>query len=188
MERVEYMSKIWVISDWHFCHDKDFIYASRGFQNVTEMNEAIIKNHNQLVDDEDDVYMLGDAVLMDTENGIKCIKQLKGKVHIIRGNHDSESRVQEYLNCDNVVEVCDAKYLSYNKYHFFLSHHPSITSNVDDNKKPLSKRIINICGHLHTTDPFVNWDLGLCYHVECDATECKPKLLDDIIEDIKERI
>ena len=38
----------WFTSDWHFCHDRAFIYEPRGFKNVYEMNETIIKNHNNV--------------------------------------------------------------------------------------------------------------------------------------------
>ena len=37
------MNKIWLTSDLHFCHNRDFIYEPRGFASVHEMNEAIIK-------------------------------------------------------------------------------------------------------------------------------------------------
>ena len=50
------MSKIYLASDWHFNHNKPFIYEPRGFTNIEEMNEAIIKRHNSVVDDDDDVY------------------------------------------------------------------------------------------------------------------------------------
>lgn len=46
--------------------------------------------------------------------------------------------------------------------------------------------VINLCGHLHTTDRF--WDMdehGLIYHVELDAHNMRPVLIDNIIEDIK---
>ena len=34
------MSNIWLTSDTHFGHDKDFIWGSRGFKNVYEMRES----------------------------------------------------------------------------------------------------------------------------------------------------
>ena len=40
------MSNIFITSDLHFNHDKDFIWKERGFSNVNEMNEAIVKNWN----------------------------------------------------------------------------------------------------------------------------------------------
>ena len=89
-----------------------------------------------------------------------------------------------YKQCYNVVEVCDAKYLRYGKYHFFLSHYPCITSNFDDDK-PLQKRIISIAGHTHTKDKFKDMDKGIIFHCEMDTNNCYPWLLDDIIENIK---
>lgn len=53
------MSKIFLTSDLHFNHDREFIYGPRGFKSVEEMNEALIKNWNGTVTNEDDVYVLG---------------------------------------------------------------------------------------------------------------------------------
>lgn len=168
-------------------HDKPFLYEPRGFANSQEMNEEIIKRHNKIVNEEDDVYCLGDCIMNDNDAGIECIKQLKGKIHIIRGNHCTDARIKLYKNCPNVVEVCDAKYLKYNKQMFFLSHYPCLTANFDDDK-PLKARTISLAGHCHTPNRWADWDKGLIYHVEMDAHECKPISLDYIIEDIKNKM
>ena len=160
------------------------------FQNTAArkgMNAAIIERHNAIVKPDDDVYVLGDCIMNDNEEGIKCIKQLKGKIHIIRGNHDSDARIALYKECWNVVEVCDAKYLKVGKQSFFLSHYPCLTSNFDMNK-PLNRKIINLCGHVHTNDRWLDFDKGLIYHVEMDAHNCTPVLLEDIINEITEKI
>lgn len=181
------MSNIWITSDWHFCHQKDFLWSPRGFKNPYEMNEAIIKRHNKLVQPEDDVYCLGDCVLNDNELGLYCIKQLKGNIHIIRGNHDSDTRIPLYSSCWNVVEICEGKFLNYNNYHFYLSHYPCICSNWDYDK-PLKSRTISLCGHVHTENPFKDWDKGLIYHCEMDTNYCYPWNIDDIILNIKEKL
>lgn len=181
------MGKIFVTSDWHFCHEKDFLFGPRGFKNQFEMNDAIVKNHNELVDADDDVYVLGDCILNDNELGIKLIKSLKGKIHIILGNHDSKARIELYRGCHNVVEICYATPLKYKNYNFYLSHYPTLCGNHDEGK-PLERRVISLCGHTHTADKFLDWDKGLIYHVEMDAHDCKPVLLDNIIEDIKEKV
>lgn len=151
------------------------------------MNEKIIENWNAIIKPEDDVYILGDIVLSDTESGIAALKQLKGQIHIIRGNHDGEARLKLYADCWNVVEVCDAKFLKIGKQSFFLSHYPCLTSNHDDDK-PLSRRIINLCGHTHCQDKWLDFDKGLIYHVEMDAHGCTPVSAEQIINDIKEKI
>lgn len=178
------MSKIWLTSDLHFNHDKDFIWGPRGFKNIYEMNDAIIKNWNDTVDIEDDVYVLGDLMLGDNELGIKMIKQLKGKIHIILGNHDTASRKALYENCHNVVEVKYADVIKYNGYTFYLSHYPSITSNHDD-EKPLKAKIISLCGHSHYSNKFKDMDKGIIYHVEMESHNNMPISLETIINDLK---
>lgn len=181
------MGQIWVTSDWHFCHDRDFIWCPRGFNSVYEMNKAIVERYNAVVNPEDDVYCLGDCMLNDNEEGMRLIKQLKGHIHIIRGNHDTNPRMEMYKNCWNVVEVCEGKYLNYNGYHFYLSHYPCLCSN-EDFDKPLKSRVISLCGHSHVQDSFTDWDKGLIYHCEVDTNNCKPWSIDEIIEKIKEKI
>ena len=177
------MGKVFVTSDPHFCHQMEFIWGPRGFKNQYEMNEAIIENWNSVVDMEDDVYCLGDIMLNDNDLGIKCLKSLKGKIHIIRGNHCTNARVELYKQCHNVVDINEGQFLQYKKYHFYLSHYPCLTANHDDDK-PLKTRIISLCGHVHTQDPFYDWDKGLIFHVEMDTNNCTPWNLDDIIEKI----
>ena len=180
------MGKIWFVSDTHFCHEKEFLWRPRGFNSQYEMNEAIVKNWNSVVSPEDDVYLLGDVMLNDNAEGIKLLKSLKGDIHIVCGNHDTNERIKLYESCWNVVEVEMAIRLKYKKYHFFLSHYPTLCGNYDDGKE-LKKHMINLCGHTHTKDPFADWDKGLIYHVELDAHNNYPVLIDDIIEDIKDK-
>ena len=178
------MGKIWLVSDTHFGHDKSFIYEPRGFKTIWEHDKTIIENWNNLVDIDDDIYHLGDVMLGDNDYGLSCLKQLKGRIHIIRGNHCTDTRMGLYRTCWNVVEVCEGKFLRYEKYHFYLSHYPCLTSN-NDADKPLKVRTISLCGHSHATNKFCDMDKGLIYHCELDAHDNKPILLDDVIEDIK---
>lgn len=181
------MGMIYFTSDCHFSHDKEFLWGPRGFKNQWEMNEKIIENWNAIIQPDDDVYILGDIVLSDINSGIAALKQLKGNIHIIRGNHDSESRLTLYKDCQNVVEVCDGKFLKVGKQTFFLSHYPCLTSNSDADK-PLNRRIINLCGHTHTPDKWHDWNNGLIYHVEMDAHGCQVVSIEQIISDIQNKI
>lgn len=181
------MSKIWITSDWHFCHNRDFVYKPRGFNSIHEMNKEIVKRHNAVVGVNDDVYMLGDAMLNDDDTAMSYIKQLNGYIHLIRGNHDTNERMKKYFSCYNIVDACEGKYLDYNGYHFYLSHFPVLTSDMEIDK-PLRKRIISLCGHTHTKDPFLDFDKGIIYHCEMDTNNCTPWLLDDIINNIKTKL
>jgi len=175
---------IYVTSDTHFCHTQEFLYKPRGFETVQDMNKAIIKNWNSVVQPDDEVYLLGDVMLNDNVEGMKCLHQLKGKIHIVLGNHDSEARKILYLSSWNVDSVELAYRLKYKGYHFYFSHFPTLCSNYDVDK-PLKARIINVCGHSHTTDKWKDIDLGIVYHAELDAHNNTPVSLDTILNDIK---
>ena len=181
------MSNIYVTSDTHFGHSKNFLYEPRGFKNIYDHDNTIIKNWNKIVQPEDDVYLLGDVMLNDNDYGLSCLKQLKGKIHIIRGNHCTDARIALYKECWNVVEVCDAKWLKIGKQSFFLSHYPCLTDNHDDGK-PLNRRVISLCGHIHTSDKWHDWNNGLIYHVEMDAHGCQVVNIEQIISDIQNKI
>ena len=180
--------KIFITSDTHFCHNKEFIYQPRGFESVNEMNEEIVKRWNSIVSPIDTVYHLGDVMLNDNAVGVRFLNQCHGNIRILTGNHDTSTRVQEYVNIrPTILHIGLATIIKHKGYNFYLSHYPTITSNYDVDK-PLKKRVINLCGHSHTTDPFLDWDKGLIYHCELDAHNCYPICLDDIIENIKNKL
>lgn len=173
---------IYFTSDLHLFHNRDFLYKPRGFESVYEMNDAILKNWNSTVDMGDDVYVLGDLMLNDNDGGIKLFKQLKGNIHVLLGNHDTDARVDLYRHCYNVVDVKYADILKYNGYHFFLCHYPTITTNIS--KESLKQAAINLFGHTHSKDKFYG-DNPFMYNVACDAHNCTPVSLDCIINDVE---
>lgn len=176
---------IWITSDLHLNHDRPFIYQARGFDSVYDMNDTIIRNWNSVVGPDDDVYVLGDLMLggdMLTQDSLSLIKSLKGRIHIILGNHDTDNRIELYKGLYNVVSISYAERLRYEGFTFFLCHFPVLCSNVSD--KGLKNRTICLCGHLHTKDKFVDMNKGYIYHVELDAHDMKPVSIDEIIKDI----
>ena len=179
------MGNIFVTSDLHFNHDREFIFKPRGFENVCNMNETIISNWNNLVCMDDDVYVLGDIMLGNNDLGIKMLKQLKGKIHIICGNHDTDTRRELYKECYNVVEVLDATMIHYKGYHFFLSHYPCFTASLE--KDNLKSCTCNLFGHTHQTTKFFEVDGKEHPYMYCcclDAHNLTPVALDDVIEDV----
>ena len=122
------MSKIWISSDTHFCHNKDFIYKPRGFNSVYEMNETIVKNWNSVVNWDDEIYLLGDVMLNNDEEGCKYLNRLAGKIYILGGNHDTANRIQQYVNIrPTILYLGLANIIKYQGYHFYLSHSSSPT-------------------------------------------------------------
>ena len=78
---------IYFSSDYHFGHFNILGYASRPFKTIREMDEKIILNHNEIVSQDDEIYILGD-ISMNSDYGAKCLSRMNGKKYLIRGNHD----------------------------------------------------------------------------------------------------
>ena len=182
---------IFLTSDLHFNHDREFVWKVRGFNSVQEMNETIVKNWNSMVGPNDDVYVLGDLCLGGGSPEVLAankalIESLNGRLHIIRGNHDTEPRVRMYETCANVVdEIKWADMLHYRGYHFYLSHFPTLTGNLE--KESLHQCTCNLFGHTHQTTNF-HLDMPFLYHVGVDSHNCYPMNLDDIIEEMKAKV
>lgn len=173
-----------VTSDWHFCHDREFIWKSRGFSSVDEMNEAIVERHNSVVRPGDNVIVLGDLMLNDTDKGMELLGRLNGNFSIILGNHDTDNRINYYYHHYPIASIEVASRLKIGKYNFYLSHYPTLTSNTDNNSP--KRAILNLYGHTHQKDNFFNnqWNM---YHVGMDSHDCFPVNIETVIEDIKNK-
>ena len=177
--------KIWFTSDLHFCHNREFVYGPRGFKNVYDMNETLVALWNQKVNPEDTVYLLGDVMLNDNDTGLKLLKQLKGRIHIVLGNHDTDTRAALYETCWNVDEVALAAKLKYKGYHFFMTHYPCFTGNLE--KESLKQCTCNLYGHTHQHTNFYQ-DIPFMYHVGVDSHMCAPVSADEVITDMEAKV
>lgn len=178
------MNKIYVTSDLHFGHDREFIWKVRGYDSVDSMNMDLVSKWNNTVTDEDDVYVLGDLMLGLPLN-IKYIELLRGKLHIVLGNHDTKKREEMYKELNNVVEIACAIRLDYKKYHFFMTHYPCLTGNLE--KEYLRQMTLNLYGHTHQKTNFYE-DRPYMYHCGVDSHDGYPVDLDQVIEDMKAKV
>lgn len=86
-------NKVWFTSDLHFYHKNICKYCNRPYETVEEMNEALITHWNNVVKDDDIVFVLGDLGFCGYEKLEPLMARLKGKKFIIQGNHDSDKIV-----------------------------------------------------------------------------------------------
>ena len=133
------------ISDLHFgCQNK--------YEERTLEHDIIIKeNWNYIVHNDDNVYILGDIGRIgnnkDNEYLCQIISTLKGRKHLILGNHDDlrDIRLKQLF-----VEICDYKEITDNfncrSYKIVLSHYPMLFYNLQH------KGAIHLYGHLHMSD------------------------------------
>lgn len=83
--------KIWFTSDNHFFHKSilKFCPDTRGgARDIEEMNELMIAKWNSQVGQHDRVYTLGDFSFGTAEKTAGILHRLKGRKHLIKGNHD----------------------------------------------------------------------------------------------------
>ena len=181
------MSEIYFTSDLHMMHNKGFLFEPRGFSNERDMCEALVENWNKIVKPDDIVYDLGDIALSDVQEAAKYIKKLNGKHFWIRGNHDTNNKVDYLMDTcwDKLYFVGWADMLKYNKYHFYMSHYPTLTSNYDDKK--FSQHVINLHGHTHQQTNWLQLDNPFMYHVGVDSHNNAPVHIDEVLADIKNR-
>ena len=178
---------IYVTSDLHFGHDREFIFGPRGFKTIQEHDEAIIERWNSIITDEDEVYILGDLMLKDNEHGIECLSRLKGHKYFVTGNHDTTTRMALYMDEQgaNIAWCGDATRLKYKGYNFYLSHYPTLTGNLE--KESLKQMTLNLFGHTHQKTNFYE-DRPYMYHVGLDSHDCYPVSMDQVIEDMNNKV
>lgn len=178
---------IWFTSDWHIGHDKDFLYTPRGFSSIQEHDKEVLKRCNELVQYDDILYILGDLALgLDAIEWNRIYKAINCReVHFIMGNHDTDAKIDKYIDEYGFELEGYATILPLSKTkRLYLSHYPTIVGNFDDNKK---KHTINLYGHTHQKTNFFN-DNPYMYHVGVDSHNCYPVSLEQILKDIERKV
>ena len=116
---------IYLISDLHLDHKNIMRYCDRPFSSVEEMNRTIIDNWNEVVEEDDFVYLVGDLAFGRRRSKMRYwLKKLNGNVILILGNHD-----KGYL--DSIVHA-DKCVLFYKGKKFLLIHDPKMVNSGDD--------------------------------------------------------
>lgn len=166
------------ISDTHFGHAKVLQYDKRPFSGIDEMDEMMIERWNQTVSVKDDVYVLGDFAYRNKKSEEWYLKQLKGRLHLIVGNHDgklltNKNALDLFVSIDVMKTICeDGKWLH-------LCHYPL----ADWNKKHYGG--YHIHGHIHNakSDAFrflQNQEKAL--NAGCMINDYAPVTLEELIE------
>lgn len=80
----------WFTGDEHYFHNNILKYSNRPFEDIIEMNEILISNHNSLVKENDTVIHAGDFSLINDKKFLykNIINKLKGNHIFLKGSHD----------------------------------------------------------------------------------------------------
>jgi len=90
---------IWFTADHHFGHARILQYCDRPFANVTEMDDALIRNWNERIHREDTVYHLGDFCMGGIDMAWRYLARLNGYIFFVPGGHDRRWCLPK--NCPN---------------------------------------------------------------------------------------
>lgn len=78
--------EVFFTADLHFCHKK--MSETRGYGSMEAMHEAMIADWNARVRPDDEVYVLGDVSFAGGRRTVELLEELRGRLHLVRGNHD----------------------------------------------------------------------------------------------------
>ena len=179
--------KIWFTSDLHLGHRNVIRFCNRPFADEKEMGKSLIENWNNIVGDNDIVFVLGDTFWFNDSHSIKrVLSQLKGKdIYILPGNHDD---FDHYYRVDDPrIHLCQdivVVWITENnqpKREVWLSHYPMMTWPHRENGA------YQFFGHIHSqpgkTDG-VDQDLPLHWNqldAGCDFWDWTPIDIDTLI-------
>lgn len=175
------MVQTWVYSDPHFYHSNICKFTNydgskvRPWEDVNEMNEDMVRWYNELVDDKDRVYILGDVAFSPSKMK-EVVPRLKGRKVLVPGNHEPP-KMRKYFDLFDDVRGYVVK------KGFIMSHIPI-------HVHCLSRWALNIHGHLHNNtvkewaEEYPHEKDDPRYYCACvERTNFRPMLLDDILKE-----
>lgn len=103
---------IYYFGDGHFGHKNVIRHDSRPFRDIEENDRVLISNWNSVVTDKDDVYIVGDLFFRNDYDAEMILQKLKGRKHLIIGNHDktwlNNDKIKEYfVEIADIIKVID---------------------------------------------------------------------------------
>ena len=133
---------IYYIGDTHFGHSAVIGFDNRPFENVEEMDRQLIALWNSRVTSNDEIYILGDFAFRNEKTFSWYLKQLKGKKHLIVGNHDGKllkdvEALNYFASINYYLEIADEK------RRVILSHYPLAEWNG------FHRQSYHVYGHIH---------------------------------------
>lgn len=171
------MLLLYFTSDLHFYHENIIRHTNRNYYSVEEMNNDLIKKWNEKVKHCDEVYILGDFTMKGAKLATEILCQLKGKKHLIRGNHDG---FVDSFDFDKSLFASIQYYaeIVYCNVEFVLFHYPILEW------KGMLRGSISLHGHQHNNEyyNYKNLENKICrYDVGVDANHMTPVSAEYII-------
>ena len=170
---------LYFTSDLHLGHANVIEFSHRPFEDVEQMNEALIRNINDRVRVGDELYVLGDfayRIKMDRQRELR--EQIRCKhVHLVPGNHDRDWTAFEYGGVF-IVEPPVFTLKREDGHKLALCHYPMM------DWPGLRQGAIHLHGHIHSGPEYNEWNREmrlLRYDVGVDANGYAPVSLEEVL-------
>ena len=149
---------VFFTSDTHFNHTNILRFCQRPFNDVEQMNEAMIANWNAVVTPDDTVFHLGDFCLGGAAEWNQILDRLNGKIYLILGNHDLKNIRQGFIG--RFEHVAMGMRIEIGKKKIYLNHFPFLC--FDGGYKD---DVWQLFGHVHTRQHNTGLDAGRLQHL-----------------------
>lgn len=187
---------IYFTSDLHLGHKNVLQFNNRPFGDIEEMNNKLIQNINDTVQENDELWILGDFSLRMKKEEVRKIREKIHcqNIHMVYGNHDKDyagdgifQSVQHYKELKTkygTVVLFHYPIMDWSKKHYGSIHlHGHIHSTGEYNAKNILKKTGEIFPDGHQAEnPELRlrmWDVGV------DANHYRPVSLEEIAEYMK---
>lgn len=138
------------ISDLHFGDEFVRKIDKRPFDNLREMRETIISNWNNVVCQEDEVYILGDMFhkSIGQDEGLCILDRLNGHKFYIRGNHEEAIDNMDPRGVNRRLTILpNIASIKSNHWKIVMSHYPMISHENSFSRS--NDKTIHLYGHVH---------------------------------------
>lgn len=169
---------IFYTADLHIGHANIIKHCQRPFESVEEMNQALLHNWNKAIHRDDTVYILGDLFFRNSVPAEEYLQQMKGKKHLIVGNHDSSwmkkvDLAKYFDEVSHMAEIIDGS------QRLTLCHYPMMSWNG------CNRDAYQIYGHIHNNRNDTYWPLlsesTLSLNAGVDINGFRPVALQELI-------
>ncbi len=170
--------KTYITSDTHWGHKNimNFCPVSRArFRNDLDyMNEAMVKEWNDLIEPEDLVYILGDVAFLPAPKATEYMRRLNSRKILVQGNHDRKLLQDPgFRGCfEEIHHYLD---VNYNGTKCVMFHYP--IAEWDQ----MHRGAVHFHGHLH--GGVSGLEKYRCRDMGMDATGVIAVLMEDAIRD-----
>ena len=185
---------IYFSSDSHFGHKAVLSLCCRPFDDIQAHDQELIRCHNECVAGNDTVYLLGDiGFRCSAEYLASCLSKMKGRKHILLGNHDKPLRqayksgyLKKLITSGEITiiggessiydkSLATAKMLKVNEQKIFISHY------ANRSWPGAFRGSWHLYGHSHSNLPplFKSFDVGVDSETETH-TKYYPWSFDEI--------